>query len=548
MSRISTVALQWLAVAGFVVNVCAYSPIQLVRDAHNIPHLKESVFATRTNSFHAANDDLEQYTISIIILPIILGALGCISLYIYQTILCCRACGLCTCRKDHEFGMDDENKCCEGCKGDCCPSWSYTNISVAFALLLFAAAACNAFVYIGDSQLKTSFADASDSLFTLSDIFEAISDTGTAISNRGNILLVIANSSQCEDTFSNSDEQQFTDGAETIIDAGDDIADQVGALPDECDNYGNDIETKADDRRVLVVNIYFAVIMAVIFFYGIAPCFKSKAYLAFWTVIVELIVLTLTIVAVVQMILITVLGDFCMDPTDNILYTVDDSQSYYDILDHYLTCDGSTRNPFQGTLIRIVVRICRILWLTVLYVGACLRICVSGCTPDYRSCLQSVISVLEECVWLYRYFLRVFIVCSLASLSHFLSADDIDNATTAIDELNQTLVQYEAVNGPNECTTNVSQQLLILDRQLTTLEDNIQCEPVYDVYEDAVLKSVCRSGFRGLFVIWLTQWCTAGLLFFSLMVGASWFHFFNPDWDPSNAKEEEEKEVSPFAR
>ena len=107
------------------------------------------------------------------------------------------------------------------------------------------------------------------------------------------------------------------------------------------------------------------------------------------------------------------LADFCMDPTSNILLTMNPSSSYYSTVSYYTTCDGS--NPLT----------------------------------------QSSCSSLKSAL------------------------------TASVNEMNAIL---STINGVYPVTT---------------------CSPIQDQITQGLQDGLCTTFFRGVYVVWLSQYCTA---------------------------------------
>ena len=130
------------------------------------------------------------------------------------------------------------------------------------------------------------------------------------------------------------------------------------------------------------------------------------------------------------------LADFCMDPTSNILRTMNPSSSYYSTVSYYTTCDGS--NPLTQYL------------------------------NSAQSTINSLLSTVQN------------------SYLNSASCSSVKSALTAsVNEMNAIL---STINGVYPVTT---------------------CSPIQDQITQGLQDGLCTTFFRGVYVVWLSQYCTA---------------------------------------
>ncbi len=60
------------------------------------------------------------------------------------------------------------------------------------------------------------------------------------------------------------------------------------------------------------------------------------------------------------------------------------------------------------------------------------------------------------------------------------------------------------------------------------MERQLQCPDINSVWNVAVQKSLCDSGFTGIFTIWITHFLTAACLFFMLMMVSHFYGIYSP--------------------
>jgi hypothetical protein len=177
----------------------------------------------------------------------------------------------------------------------------------------------------------------------LSDLFTDISVSGDNLATNGVGMSAILDDSDCDDIDSStrSDIQDYVDG---YTSAANSISDMVGGLPDDILDAEDQLTNNGGVKIQQVLWSYWAIILGVALLLFINDCCRSKVFLGFSIVIAEVIVTALTILACVEMVVVTLLADFCMDPSANVLSLLP-AGSMKDILKFYITCTGSS--PFS---------------------------------------------------------------------------------------------------------------------------------------------------------------------------------------------------------
>jgi hypothetical protein len=107
-------------------------------------------------------------------------------------------------------------------------------------------------------------------------------------------------------------------------------------------NVINRIQNEVIARKDIVVGVFFTMIFVTTCGFAFALYRESKLLFRFLIFLSWLICLTLFIVSSLETIIIMFMGDFCMNPTQNILDVIS-SQAF----SYYLTCTGD--NPFANS-------------------------------------------------------------------------------------------------------------------------------------------------------------------------------------------------------
>ena len=137
-----------------------YAPSDYVQQAHGIPRFGGS------NDYDAGSD----YFTGLFVFPILLMAVGILSVLIFMLVLCCRA-------------MCSKLSCCQVTQ----TSKAYRHNMIAFCVLIFFAIFIDCFQYFyGYMSLKSGLSTISDSIVELGDLFKNFTTIGTNIENGGN--------------------------------------------------------------------------------------------------------------------------------------------------------------------------------------------------------------------------------------------------------------------------------------------------------------------------------------------------------------------------
>lgn len=123
------------------------------------------------------------------------------------------------------------------------------------------------------------------------------------------------------------------------------LSDLVSSVPKALDQAEDIMRNQAIESKNLVVFIVYAILMIVLLGYAASAYFKHKLGTQFMIFISEIIVVVLTISCGLCMFLVTILGDFCMDPSGNVIDLVTETTNNTDfknLLNYYLNCIGTS--------------------------------------------------------------------------------------------------------------------------------------------------------------------------------------------------------------
>lgn len=271
-----------------------YSPNPLVRAGYHIPHLTNHL-GESSLTFQDISTDMVGYMMSILVFPIILVVIGVVSVFIYQLVLMCKCCCKCCC-KQVTVPQEDHG----GAFIKTITKNNPITMSFFFLFILFAVIA-NFCVFKSNAYFSNSITQAVGSMADLADIFTDIKGIGNDLVSVGQEMNQTMHMSECAsiDSMLGSINQEIN----SFIYYSDQLVDVVGSFPSSI-NDAKDTFNKYAQKKNLVVYIYFAVICGIILMLLISSCCKSKFYLNFSIFLTELVVLTLTVIAGAELIVV----------------------------------------------------------------------------------------------------------------------------------------------------------------------------------------------------------------------------------------------------
>ena len=76
----------------------------------------------------------------------------------------------------------------------------------------------------------------------------------------------------------------------------------------------------------------------------------------------------------------------------------------------------------------------------------------------------------------------------------------------------------------NDITSNIK----IIIENLDLLGEQIECGPLYSAWNNIVNIGLCSNGFSGLFILWICQFVTSGMLFIVMCIASVMFLQYHP--------------------
>jgi hypothetical protein len=315
-----------------------YTPTDDVKAGHELIHW---------SPISADSRELD-YLYSTIFPAAVITVLGLVSVVLFQLILCARWCM-------RSF------KCCGVSK----TTSSYRGNLMILMVLLFTSGIAVHMLFIGNSGVNDGFVEAADGIGTLKDEFVSLKSNAATLTTLGTEIKSDAasctstqtcaqyyccttgdcNSGGAPDTTLQPMFQVFDVQGALVKTVGDALTLLVADVPDALDTAETVMRGQAVDAKNNVIYGVYAGIIVVLVGYAASAYFKHKIGTQIMILLSEIIVVVLTLTCGVCMFLVTILGDFCMDPSGNVIDLITEtsnSTEILDILNYYLKCVGTS--------------------------------------------------------------------------------------------------------------------------------------------------------------------------------------------------------------
>lgn len=305
--------------------VYSYEPSHAVQWCHNIPHVDSSL-QTVSQSFNESASSPAEYIATVVGLPAVIMVLGILSVVILQVSMCCRFCfTCCTCgpKTFNKNQPDFQSKVVKRRK-------LLFTLFYVFSLLTILA---DQAVFFGNAQFDSGVEETQNS-------FSGLATISNGMIIEGN--LVSANIVSVSDSFATTScggNSSVTDNFDSLADSVDSFTDILDPLPKMFTDINADLEKNAIENKNQVVFIFYAFILALAVLFMLCPLFEFKTILKFVIVISEVVVIALTVMCCIEMVIATVLADYCMEPTENLL-SILPKGDIRDLLRYYTQCVG----------------------------------------------------------------------------------------------------------------------------------------------------------------------------------------------------------------
>jgi len=324
-----------------------YSPNEAVVDAHNIPHLiyssgslssGPSEFSTGKNASSSLNLlSPTGYFAAIVPFPALVTMVGLFSLILLQFCVFLRC-----------------FKCCSWLKSE--PSEAQITIDPLFlfrkkrllkclyVLFLFVVVLAAHSLWFSNKDLDDAIASMGASVDSLKTIFVRMRDAGNQMQSDFDDIIALVDSTKGASCYSDSSVQKTA----SIVGSG--AAHGISALASPVipllAQGSASVVTNGQTVKLYLVGALYGLSMALVLGLAIPMQLRRKCILKGFMIFTGVLLFALTIISGIEMVVIMLLGDFCMDPIKS-LNDLTTSNSVKNIFTYYGKCDGSASNPFD---------------------------------------------------------------------------------------------------------------------------------------------------------------------------------------------------------
>lgn len=275
-----------------------YSPSYIVRQSHNILHLDGSLKSVSNDFNITYSSQWNDYSRSLLPIPIICGTLGIVAVVFLQIALCVRICCK-TCRCLPTVRASRKSNTEEMFDRDTLPR--YRILSIVFLVFAVIVIGTNQMVLFGNHYLTEGVDSSRDGINFLHDLTTTLTNQGNDLISSGDVLQSDLNSA-APDCNPAAD---LADGVSKYFDEYvNDFLGYVDPVPGRCNDANDGLDTWESYKNSSLWVIY-AVFWILIVLYSIGMFLKHKLLLQIgigftqiFTIIIFLIVLTLMVIVV----------------------------------------------------------------------------------------------------------------------------------------------------------------------------------------------------------------------------------------------------------
>jgi len=473
------------------MSVPIYNPSNKVVAAHNIPHLipasNGELRLLHDPSFNILSSD---YLVSILPLPALIAGTGFVVVFAFLIGILLRLL-LLTCKlfvRRCVPGAQRCNLCClcctkgcthpdSRCSKCCCCYKQVTAISrerratttvstkitrhnhrriciieihsVILTLLLVSAG----MTFFGQQEISNALAHIARAMTIARSLFTGVADASSAVLLDIEAVTNSLVTAPCSPWVPQPEQDAVLQNTAKLRTASDNIAGFAAPIVAKLTLLSIFVRDTVDPTVTAVCLLFFLLLVLIVFSYAVGECYESRLMMRASLALSTLIVIALTAACCLTMVLVTILGDFCMAPAANTLSLIGDHTSVlYKELDYYTTCSGTNPNPFKL---------------------------------------------------------------------------DIDTSILQSNLLNSTLNLISGyVTVDHSCSSSLFSRSNNLAQSVNKIQQLTDCLEVNKFWNEAINEGLCTDGLAGLFDIWVTFFCSSGLLFFGMVFAYAFYTWF----------------------
>lgn len=454
--------------------VCAlgafYEPSPTVKMVNSYPHFNAYSLDASSDKWSTDGD----YYVGVAGLAAVVLVLGIVALVIMPILLCLRCC--CTCLK---CAPNQETPTYQDSKGNEHYNKNWFVFGSYYVVCLAAFVMAHLMWAASDSFSK-AIQESVDTLGDLEDIFQNLKDDTQDGKSDTEQAINDLNSFVSSDVCYTAAQEMLT--AINILDTTlDTMYDGVKVLPGYMASASEEVE-KGDAIQASVLYSCYAGIMVVIGVYLLLEFCHLKCGLKIMMPISWFVVLVLTVLCSIELVILMVTCDFCMDPAGAILDN--SSGALYDVVNDYVSRDAN------GT----------------------------ACTNSNSAKLQGYLDDIQD------------------AFSKSMSNSTI--AYDACDTLGGTSADLAKF-------TSANTSLYSFNDVLGTMSDTLDCNNIHNLWVGVLETALCKYFTDGMYYFWLSKHLTAVFLYLLMCLGSvTWQYFGIVDDDDAFADADDDAFVT----
>lgn len=319
-----------------------YSPALSVQAAHGIPHVYQNGQMAANTNFNlsagfAANALMGNsgYVPSLLTVPAVLLALGVITLIITNVMFFLRCCCRClSCGPTEEMVETDPLKVVKKRKF----------LWYSFLFWVFVVILADHAIFFGNADFDKAIDNGANSFGKLKTMFAGIYNSTNVMSKSLDSynLNVAYSGPTCTTSL-----QSAANGAKSPLST---VQDLVKGLPDQLGVLQSSLGQDAKNYKNNIFYILYAVVIVMAIAYPLVAYFlRSKCLFIIMMLVSEIVIFVYTFLCAFVMFFVMIMGDFCMNPSNNLVTAIPNSLgSSKQMLTYYITCSG--KSPFDSSI------------------------------------------------------------------------------------------------------------------------------------------------------------------------------------------------------
>lgn len=321
-------------------NLSTYTPSDVVKNFHNLPHLDSNAMVVPNPTFKGGNDpDTDEYAMTVVGFPVIFFCIGIIALLLLQLGILGYMNWLVP-----PLGPSEEN---EDAGSSEIAIWTHkVEVSrkmwvIYFFIALGVAVFGNHIMFYGDDLYNQGYADISGSLTIMEDMVHSIGRSSENIANAFVAVegYIVSAASSCP-AMGTPDIAELIDNEHEALSEmnfnTELIREAVVAAHEDLDYYNS--------KKGGLIWTFYAVCLAVLCCFVGAFITKQSFYMNISIIVSQVIMVGLIALCSVEMAFMMMLGDFCMNPTEAVIDTLDGEDILQRTATFYSRCQGDEGN------------------------------------------------------------------------------------------------------------------------------------------------------------------------------------------------------------